>query len=1269
MQLKTKIIIAFVSMGLITLLVSVVGYLGGMHVNRVLTYVAEDRIQDQIALLTLNKEWMTIRADTLHVLLVHDWPDRTAHLERLLDSRRASWNAMDAAWADFNSRPRYSASGREVLDALSLHYQEWRAIYEKLDDLHQQLAAANAENAAELYSRYNRLVEGMIPISDQMGDAFDRITANNKANTLHLSTRVVERSGRMLDSILVFGLLAVFGALLLGFTFARNILRNERRLRESEEELSVTLQSIGDGVLATDTTGRIIRMNRVAESMTGWTEADAQGKPIIEVLRIVNATTREPAFNPVQRVLQTGRVLGLANHTVLISRDGTEYQIADSAAPIHGDADVIRGVVLVFRDVTEEYAAIENIRRSEAFTRLVMDNLPIGIAINRVDPTVDFSYMNDEFLRCYRVSREQLSEPGRFWDEVYEDPEFREKIKSRILEDTQSGDPERMHWEDVPITRTGEPTTFISARNTMIPEKRVFVSTVWDVTARKGAEDKIKHSHDLMRYIIEHANSGVAVHDNDLRYVYVSELYKRQFHKEGEALIGKHHYEVFPDLPEKWKAVHQRVLRGETVRADRDPFYREDGSVQWTRWECRPWYLAADEIGGILIYTEVITDQVLAEQNIARQKALLEAIYRNAPLVMMLVDADRRVRQVNSFAEQFAGQPEKEMLGKAGGEALRCLHALDDPRGCGFGSFCKECLVRQTVVDTLTKKTTHRQVEASLPLQVDGKTRDLVFLLSTAPLEHEGERMALVTFLDITERKESEENFTALFENINVGVAVYEAVDEGADFIFQDLNEAGQRFSKLHLEDVLGRRVTEVFPSLEEMGLLATFRKVYATGEPAFVPMTLYKDNRITEWVENRVVRLPSDRIVALYDDRTELHQLEENLRQMQKMDAIGQLAGGIAHDFNNQLAGILGYGEMIQKKTEDPDLKRYATQVVTAARRSADLTRKLLMFARKGQTHTVIIDMHAMITEVSDILAHTVNKKIDIKMNLLAKECTLQGDASQIQNAFLNLGVNAADAMKERGELIFSTEVVDLDQEYCAALPYSIRPGRFLRISVTDNGTGISKEIQDKIFEPFFTTKDVGKGTGMGLAAVYGTVKYHGGAINLYSEPGRGTTFRVYLPLTEVEPHHIEADAPAATPAPYAARILVLDDEPLLLDLAGELLRSLGYDVALYSDPDEVLSYYQEHASEIDLVLLDIVMPKRDGVEVFEEMRRINPSARVVVASGYSANAASDDLLKAGALAFVQKPFDQADLSAVVAKALSTGSNGSTESRKTEKE
>lgn len=783
-------------------------------------------------------------------------------------------------------------------------------------------------------------------------------------------------------------------------------------------------------------------------------------------------------------------------------------------------------------------------------------------------------------------------------------------------------------------------------------KSNLLISTVWDVTVRKETEDKLKHSYDLMRYIIEHANSGVAVHDRDLRYVYVSELYKKQFQKEGEELIGRHHYEVFPDLPEKWKAVHQRALGGETVRADRDPFYREDGSVQWTRWECRPWYLPEGGTGGILIYTEVITDQVLAEQNLARQKALLEAIYRNAPLVMMLVDADRRVRQVNSFAEQFTGQPEEEMLGMAGGEALRCLHALDDPRGCGFGSFCKECLVRQTVIDTLTNGTPHRQVEASLPLQVDGKTRDLVFLLSTAPLEHEGERMALVTFLDITERKESEENFTALFENINVGVAVYEAVDEGADFMFQDLNEAGQRFSKLHLEDVLGRRVTEVFPSLEEMGLLATFRKVYATGEPAFVPMTLYKDNRITEWVENRVVRLPSGRIVALYDDRTELHQLEENLRQMQKMDAIGQLAGGIAHDFNNQLAGILGYGEMIQKKAEDPDLKRYAAHIVTAARRSADLTRKLLMFARKGHTRMSVVDIHALIQEVTDILTHSINKKIEVSQNLHAKIFTLHGDASQLQNALLNLAVNASDAMKEGGKLIFDTNVVDLDPVYCASLPYSVKPGSFIAISVTDNGCGIPHEYLERIFEPFFTTKDVGKGTGMGLAAVYGTVKYHGGAINVYTETGRGTTFRVYLPLSEVE-DDTAPTPPAIIPAPYPAHILVVDDEPVLCQLAHDILSGVGYAVKTMTNPQEALTHYQGHAAEIDLVLLDMVMPAMDGTDLFNRMREINPTLKVVLSSGYSVNGTAQGLLAKGVLGFVQKPFDQASLSSVIASAL----------------
>ena len=244
--------------------------------------------------------------------------------------------------------------------------------------------------------------------------------------------------------------------------------------------------------------------------------------------------------------------------------------------------------------------------------------------------------------------------------------------------------------------------------------------------------------------------------------------------------------------------------------------------------------------------------------------------------------------------------------------------------------------------------------------------------------------------------------------------------------------------------------------------------------------------------------------------------QLQEQLHQSEKMEAIGQLAGGIAHDFNNQLSGIMGYADILAGKLTDEKFKGHAEAIVRAAKRSADLIQQLLAFARKGKYLSVPVNLHKLISEVAVLLERSIDKRITIQQILKAGPCLATGDPTQLQNVLLNIAINARDAMPEGGTIIFETAVVTLDAQYCAKHPYDITPGRYVQVCVTDNGVGMDDQTQMHIFEPFFTTKQLGRGTGMGLAAVYGTIKNHHGAINVYSEVGHGTTFKVYLPLAE---------------------------------------------------------------------------------------------------------------------------------------------------------
>lgn len=398
---------------------------------------------------------------------------------------------------------------------------------------------------------------------------------------------------------------------------------------------------------------------------------------------------------------------------------------------------------------------------------------------------------------------------------------------------------------------------------------------------------------------------------------------------------------------------------------------------------------------------------------------------------------------------------------------------------------------------------------------------------------------------------------------------------------------------------------------------------------------------------------LPEEQLIfALVRDLTEIRRLEERLRQTEKMDAIGQLAGGIAHDFNNQLTGILGFAELLVRRSEDPILRQYAGNILNSSRRAGDLTRELLAFARKGKFRVVSVDLHALIAEVAMLLERSIDKRIVLKLDLQAQTPSIAGDPTQLQNAFLNLGLNARDAMPQGGEIRFETKIVELDERHCREKPYDVVPGRYVRISVTDDGTGMDPETRKHLFEPFFTTKGPGKGTGMGLAAVYGTVKNHKGSIDVQSEVGRGTSVQIHLPLA-VQAAEESSDLFSEAPKSQGVRILVVDDEEVVRDLLAEMLNTLGHTVTLCQDGPEALEWYRKEWHKTDLVIFDMVMPKMSGRDLFRGLQKINPEVRALLSSGYSIDGEAQAILAAGVLGFLQKPFVRSELAQAVEQVL----------------
>jgi signal transduction histidine kinase/CheY-like chemotaxis protein len=391
--------------------------------------------------------------------------------------------------------------------------------------------------------------------------------------------------------------------------------------------------------------------------------------------------------------------------------------------------------------------------------------------------------------------------------------------------------------------------------------------------------------------------------------------------------------------------------------------------------------------------------------------------------------------------------------------------------------------------------------------------------------------------------------------------------------------------------------------------------------------------------------------LLSVGQNITERRQLEQQLLQQQKLESLGRLAGGIAHDFNNMLAGIMASAELLKRRLsgDERNIKSVAT-ILEASQRSAELTHELLTFSRKGHIAFIPVSVHETISTVISLLERTIDKRIRVETNLCAENCIITGDAALLQNALINMAINACDAMPEGGTLSITAANVQLDLSTTVGMPFDIAPGNFVELSISDTGTGITKDVIDHIFEPFYTTKGNGKGTGLGLASVYGTIKDHHGAINIHSEPGMGTIFKVYLPVSNACVQTLIVEKTVSG----SGGILLVDDEAILRSAGQALLEDLGYTVYLAENGNQALEVYAQERGRIHLVLLDMIMPGMGGKETFLKLIEFDPAVRVLFCSGFHREGTNDELVHLGAKGFIQKPYTRSILSKTVTGAIS---------------
>jgi len=781
--------------------------------------------------------------------------------------------------------------------------------------------------------------------------------------------------------------------------------KTENALRISEEKYATTLYSIGDGVISTDENGLIVQMNPMAENLCGWNLADAAGKPLAEVFRIVNAQTREIVADPVKKVLASKEVVGLANHTILISKNGSEYQIADSAAPIKTKKGEIRGVVLVFSDVTEKYLDQEQIRQSEQRYSALLQNLEAGIVVHALDTSVVMN--NPRASELLGLSNDQMKGKTAIdpdWKFVNEDNmplSLEEYPVNRILTSKKS-----IRNQILGIHRPGTKEIIWVTVNGFLMfdstgEFTQIVISFIDITERKLADEALQeYDEDLKEsQRISHVGSWrLDISTNEVNWS--EELYKM--------------YGFDPSLPIPPYNEHHKIFTPES----------------WDR----------------------------------LSRALPETIETGIPYELEL-------------------------------ETVR----KDGSNGWMW-------------------------VRGEATLDAKGK---IIGLRGAAQ--------------DITDRK--------LIEKENI--------------------------------KLLGQ------------------------------------------------------------------------LQQAQKMESVGRLAGGVAHDFNNMLGVILGHTEMVMEQMDSShQFFLNLQEIQNAAMRSADLTRQLLAFARKQTISPKVLDLNKMVDGMLNMLQRLIGEDIDLVW-LPGKDLwPVNIDPSQIDQILANLCVNARDAIAGVGKLTIETGICTFDESYCA-VHMGFISGEYVFLAVSDNGSGMDAETKGKIFEPFFTTKPMDKGTGLGLSTVYGIVKQNNGFINVYSEPGQGTTFKIYLSRHTGKAGQLQQKIPKEPVSHGNETILLVEDEPAILNLTTMMLQRLGYTVLPASTPGEAIRLAREHMGKIDLLMTDVVMPEMNGRDLARNLLSLNPSLKRLFMSGYTANVIAHHGVLDEGVHFLQKPFSKKDLADSIKEAL----------------
>ncbi len=762
-----------------------------------------------------------------------------------------------------------------------------------------------------------------------------------------------------------------------------------------------------------------------------------------------------------------------------------------------------------------------------------------------------------------------------------------------------------------------------------------------DVTDRYAARSRLAAAHDLTRLVISQAPISIAIFDREMRYLAVSKRWVSDYGGGLEDLVGRRHDDVVRDLPGHWCAAHQAGLEGHTTTVDEEAWRDAAGRTHWLRWAVHPWRDEDGAIAGIIVFAEDVTARRDAEKARRESEERLAAIIDSSLDGVVALDESLHVVLANPSAETMFGYPRGALLGRSVEELVPPEHReghadrVRSVRGRSPGSR------RATVVGL-------RADGAQVPLET-----------SFAHARVGGQSLFTVACRDIsaqlrTQRalEAGEARFRQMAEAIR---EVFWLADTSTGKLLytSPAYEAVWRRSGAAMEEDPLDGLQAVHPEDRER-----VERQWRSGSPSGHDLEfriVWPDGTI-RWLHDRafVVRDvdgSSTRLAGITEDVTERRALEEQLRQTQKMESIGRLAGGVAHDFNNLLTVIVSSAELLRESVADrADVLELAGDALDAAQRGATLTRQLLAFTRQEVVEPRVMDLSAVVADTEKLLRRLIGEDVTLTTRLDRRAPPVRIDPGQWTQVILNLAVNARDAMPRGGRLLISTRAHTVTR---GAIP-GLEPGEHTVLEVKDDGAGMTGEVRSRIFEPFFTTKPGGKGSGLGLAVVYGVVHQAGGSIEVESEPDRGTTFRIHLPAAAPAPLSVAADRERALRGGDEL-ILLVEDDDTVRRVTARVLAGNGYRVVNARDGAEALGVLERLERSPDLLLTDVVMPNLDGAELAARVKALHPRTKVLFSSGYIDESITLRGVSSGG-SFLQKPYSPAVLIARVREMLDEG-------------